>query len=262
MKRPRLLITAGLLLLTALAAGFISHPEPVKRIFAGGPKQYNVIYIVVDALRADHLGCYGYQRKTSPNIDRLAQRGTVFEKAFAPLPMTQPSFATQFTSLYPVSHGIFRNDSALSTKAITLAEILSQHGWETAAIVGASNLDSVFGLNQGFQVYEDAMGYKMNPEIKTIDHMRRWERRADEVTRIAFRWFDHRNSSKNFFLLLHYYDPHKPYHPPAPFDSMYDRGTDQKTEWNALYDGEVAFADQQLGLLFAKLESMNIFKNT
>jgi arylsulfatase A-like enzyme len=262
MKRPRLPITAGLLLLTALAAGFISHPEPVKRIFSGSPKHYNVIYIVVDALRADHLGCYGYQRKTSPNIDRLAQRGIVFEKAFAPLPMTQPSFATQFTSLYPVSHGIFRNDSALSPKAITLAEILSQHGWETAAIVGASNLDSVFGLNQGFQVYEDAMGYKMNPEIKTIDHMRRWERRADEVTRIAFRWLDHRKSSKNFFLLLHYYDPHKPYHPPAPFDSMYDRGTDQKTEWNALYDGEVAFADQQLGLLFAKLESMNIFKNT
>ena len=171
MKRPRLLISAGLLLLTALAAGFISHPEPVKRIFAGRPKHYNVVYIVVDALRADHLGCYGYKRKTSPNIDRIAQGGTVFEKAFAPLPMTQPSFATQFTSLYPVSHGVLRNDSALSPKAITLAEILAQHGWETAAVVGASNLDSVFGLNQGFQLYEDAMGYKVNPEIRTIDHM-------------------------------------------------------------------------------------------
>ncbi len=262
MKRPRLLITAGLLGLTALGAGFVSHPEPVKRVLSGNPKSYNVIYIVVDALRADHLGYYGYKRRVSPNIDRIAERGTVFEKAFASLPMTQPSFATQFTSLYPVSHGILRNDRALSPKAVTLAEILVKNGWDTAAIVGASNLDSVFGLNQGFQLYEDSLGYKANPEIKMIDRMKRWERRAEEVTRLAFRWLDHRKSSKNFFLMLHYYDPHKPYQPPAPFDAMFERGTDKKSEWNALYDGEVAYADQQLGILFKKLEAMRIMENT
>jgi arylsulfatase A-like enzyme len=106
----------------------------------------NVVLIVVDALRADRLSCYGYDRQTSPNIDKIAQQGTLLEQAFSPLPMTQPAFTTIFTSLHPHSHGIKWNDnSALSDKAITIAEIFQQHGWQTSAVVGASNLDSVFG---------------------------------------------------------------------------------------------------------------------
>ena len=259
----RLAFMAGLLLLAALLAGFVSHPGPVKRFFAGRPKPYNVLLIVVDALRADHVGAYGYKFPTSPHIDRIAAEGAVFDRCFAPLPMTQPSFSTMFTSLYPVSHGVLRNDVALSSRAVTLAEILRANGFETAAVVGASNLDTVFNLNQGFEFYEDSLGHKMDPEIKMVDRMKRWERNAEEVNRLVYGWLDKRSTDRNFFLMVHYYDPHKPYQPPPPYDSMYPRVTGDKiSEAKALYDGEVAYVDQQIGNLLEELKKRHLRDNT
>src|SRR5262249_11092616 len=136
-----------------------------------------------------------------------------------------------------------------------------QHGWQTAAIAGAANLDTVFNLDQGFQMYDDYLGHKVNPTVAATDHMKRWERSAAEVNRIAFNYLDHKKPGK-FFLMIHYYDPHKPYQPPAPFDTMYDKGTDKKTTANAMYDGEVTYLDQQMGLLFDKLKSMKLLDNT
>jgi arylsulfatase A-like enzyme len=262
MKKNWFIVLSGVVV-GFLLLGWTFKPATFKHIFNNGsPKQVNVLLIVLDAQRADHLSCYGYSRKTSPNIDEIASRGLVFENVFAPLPMTQPSFASMFTSLYPQSHGIKRNDLALSPKAETLAEILHAHGWNTAAVIGASNLDSVFGFNQGFELYEDSMGRKLDPEIKVVEHMKRWERKAEEVNRIAFRWLDHRKSGSPFFLFLHYYDPHKPYAPPPPFDRKYDQGSDEKSKIRALYDGEVSYLDEQLGLLFRKLGKMNLMQNT
>jgi arylsulfatase A-like enzyme len=261
MKKKWLVIVSG-----AVLAGFLIswtlRPASLQEILPHSQRNVNVILIVLDALRADHLSCYGYHRKTTPHLDALAAEGTMFEKAFAPLPMTQPSLASMFTSLYPQSHGIKRNDLALSPKADTMAEILHRGGWDTAAVTGASNLDSVFGFAQGFQFYEDSLGRKIDPVIKAVDRMKRWERRAEEVNRIAFHWLDRHNSKKPFFLFLHYYDPHKPYHPPPPFDSLYDQGSDEKTKINALYDGEVTYLDQQLGLLFQKLQKMGVLQKT
>jgi choline-sulfatase len=253
---------ALLVLFALLLLGFAYKPEAVKGLLAGRPKRLNLILIAVDTLRADHLGVYGYKRPTSPRIDEFATHGTVFETTFAPLPMTQPSFESMFTSLYPESHGIKRNDLALSPKAITLAEVLRSKGWQTAAIIGASNLDAVFGLDQGFEYYEDSLGRKVNPEVKVVDRMKRWERPAAEVNRITYDWLDHHRNGKPFFLMVHYYDPHKPYAPPAPFDTLYDRGTDEKAEWNALYDGEVTYTDQQIGLLLDRIRKMNLWDDS
>lgn len=261
MKKNWLVIIYGAIL-AGFLLGWTFKPSAFREILPRSPKNVNVILMVLDALRADHLSCYGYNKKTSPNMDAVASRGTLFEKAFAPLPMTQPSLASMFTSLYPQSHGIKRNDLALSPKAETLAEILHKAGWDTAAVTGASNLDSVFGLNQGFQFYEDSLGRKMDPEIKAVDQMKRWERSAETVNQIAFRWLDQHNPQKPFFLFLHYYDPHKPYHPPAPYSQMYDQGSDEKTKIRALYDGEVTYMDHHLGLLFQKLQKMGLMQKT
>lgn len=263
MFRKRFLIGIGIVLLAALLAGFGSRPEVWKGMFRGKPKQWNVVLIVVDALRADRLGAYGSKKAVSPQIDKIAASGVVFDNCFAPLPMTQPSFSTMFTSLYPVSHGVLRNDVALSPKAVTLAEILKLHGWQTGAVVGASNLDSVFGLNQGFEFYEDSLGRKMDPEIKLVDRMKRWERSAEKVNQIVTQWLDKRPQKQNFFLMVHYYDPHKPYQPPPPFDSMYDRiPGDKISEANALYDGEVTYVDREIGHLLDELSKRHLRENT
>lgn len=263
MFTKRALVMLGVLLLAAMFAGAAWHPQSVRRIFAGSPNHYNVVLIVVDALRADHLGVYGSKRPTSPHIDRIAAGGTVFNNCFAPVPMTQPSFATMYTSLYPVSHGLMRNDAALSSKAVTLAEILHGAGWETGAVVGASNLDSVFGLNQGFEFYEDSLGHKMDPEVKMVDRMKRWERSAEEVNHLVLGWVDKQPADHNFFLMVHYYDPHKPYQPPAPYDSMYERvAGDKISEARALYDGEVTYVDQQIGNLVDEFQKRHLKEKT
>jgi len=262
MKRPPAYLLLLLLFAVVISVASTGGNDYLHRFWMSTrqPRDVNIILIVVDALRADHLSCYGYSQQTSPHIDELAKKGILFEHTFAPLPMTDPSFATLFTSLFPQSHGITHNSYALSPRAETIAEIFQHRGWQTAAFAGAANLDSVFNLDQGFQLYDDDLGRQVNPQIRNTFTMKPWERRAEEMNRLVFDYLDHKRKPGKFFLMIHYYDPHKPYHPPGAV--IQETSEDEQNENSGLYDGEISYTDQEIGLLWKKLEAMNLTHNT
>jgi arylsulfatase A-like enzyme len=246
-------------------------------VCCGGPtKPPNVIILGIDTLRPDHLGCYGYQRDTSPNIDRLASRGTLFLNNISQAPWTLPSFGSLFTSLYPHQHGVTSTLSVIRDTFPTLATIMRDNGYSTGAILNSRLFNPEFGLNRGFDFYDA-------PGVNT--------RLADGTSRDALRWLDSQKG-KPFLLFIHYFDPHEPYAPPAPYDTLYDPGyrgrignafhlnedfpglvatnfevIDWVTpeDWNhirALYDGEIAFTDKSLGDLMDGLKKRGLLKNT
>lgn len=184
-----------------------------------------VILITLDTTRADHLSCYGYDRHTSPNLDWLADESVLYERAVAPSSWTLPSHAALFTGRFTACHGSrydpegpLRLDRAieapdswevfrargLSPEVPTLAQLLRQAGYATGAAVAGPWLKRIFGLNKGFDYYDDS-------SISSVSG-----RLAPEVTRSAVRWIDGRGQEP-FFLFLNYYDPHRPYTPPERF---------------------------------------------
>ncbi|MGA1825432.1 MAG: tetratricopeptide repeat protein [bacterium] len=203
--------------------------------------------ITIDTLRADHLGCYGYTKIKTPTIDKVAQEGVLFENAFTSVPITLPSHISIFTGYYPHYHGIRNNGTyALSDSAKTLAEIFKKKGYTTAGFVSSFVLDRRFGLDQGFDTYNDNLTVGVDATLTGK------ERRAKTVTESALRWFDRVNPQK-FFLWIHYYDPHDAYHPPAPYSDTYA---------DNLYDGEIAYTDHWVGILLAALKKRGIYDNT
>jgi choline-sulfatase len=197
-------------------------------------KPLNVVLVTIDTLRADRLHCYGNQQIETPTLDGLAQHGVLFENAVAQAPLTPPSHASIFTGTNPNVHHV-RNTGgfALQSSSVTLATILKAQGWDTAAFVGATVLKKASGFGHGFDVYDDQMP---QPE-KSLEEREYPERRAGVVVDHALNWLQSQ-TGKPFFMWLHLYDPHEPYDPPAPFREKYR---------NNLYDGEVAYTDQQLG---------------
>jgi choline-sulfatase len=196
-----------------------SEAKAVKKL-----RPFNVVVVTLDTLRADRLGCYGYKNIETPALDGLARRGTLFENAIASAPLTAPSHASMMTGLNPTAHKVRDTGNfVLSPSHTTLAQILRESGWDTAAFVGASVLKKRFGFHHGFATYDDEMP---GPE-----------RRAVEVTDRAIRWLESQ-SGKPFFVWVHLFDPHSPYDPPSPFRERYK---------DRFYDGEIAYTDQQLG---------------
>ena len=203
-----------------------SKTEPAPAL-----RRLNLLLVTIDTLRADRLGCYGYSRVATPNLDRLASSGVLFEGAVTQAPLTAPSHASMMTGVNPPVHKVRDTGGfVLPSSQTTLATILQGQGWDTAAFIGAAVLKRRFGLNQGFSVYDD--------EFSTGEDGR--ERRAGEVVDRAIHWLG-AQSAKPFFLWVHVYDPHLPYDPPAPFREKYKAN---------LYDGEVAYTDRELGRLF------------
>jgi len=196
----------------------------------------NVVVVTIDTLRPDHLHCYGYPKIETPVSDQLAQQGVVFEDAVAQSPLTPPSHASIFTGQYPTVHGV-RNTGGfvLPSSARPLSRILQEQGWETAAFVSSAVLKKVMGFDNGFAVYDDQMPRQGSSEAVSEDP----ERPGAETVDRALEWLN-AQSGKPYFLWVHLYDPHMPYHPPGEFKLKYkDRP----------YDGEIAYADQQLGRL-------------
>ena len=194
----------------------------------------NVILVTIDTLRADRLHCYGNRGIETPTLDSVAQHGVLFENAVAQAPLTPPSHASIFTGTNPNVHHV-RNTGgfALPSSSVTLATILKAQGWDTAAFVGATVLKKATGFGLGFNVYDDQM-----PKPERGQEEREYpERRASVVVDHALNWVQSQ-SSRQFFVWVHLYDPHEPYDPPAPFREKYRKN---------LYDGEVAYTDQQLG---------------
>jgi arylsulfatase A-like enzyme/cytochrome c-type biogenesis protein CcmH/NrfG len=214
----------------------------------------NVVLITIDTLRADHVGCYGYRQIKTPNIDGLAADGVRFERAFAVVPVTLPSHSSMLTGTYPMLSGMHDfSGNKLSPLQPTLASVLKQAGYQTGAVIGAAVLDSRFGLNQGFDFYYDHFEFSRLDEAN-LDEM---ERPGNVVADVALDWLEKdwlaKNSQKKFFLWMHLYDPHFPYHPPEPYSREYAAQP---------YDGEIAFADEQVGRLLRFLKEKGIYQNT
>jgi arylsulfatase A-like enzyme len=244
--------------------------EPVVTVREEKPPP-NVILYVIDTLRRNHLGCYGYDRNTSPNIDGFAQRGVFFESAYAQDSWTKPSIATMLTSRYPKDHGAVGVEDRLSSELTTLPELLRDAGYYTVAFVAAGAV-GIPGLNfeQGFDQFV----------AMTEDHHDSLTSVAEVMSRL-FPWIK-RNRDKSFFLYVHLMDPHSPYFPVPPYDTMFDpeyegrmtgarrgpggyqscRNERDIAHVKALYDGEIAYSDEYFGHFVSELRELGLFQNT
>ena len=174
---------------------------------SAAPAARSVLLVTVDTLRADRLGCYGDTRARTPRIDALAAAGTLFERAFTPVPITLPAHASLFTGLIPPAHGVRGNGAfALAKGVATLAEAFAGDGRATAAFVGGFPLARRFGLDRGFGHYDDRMGKPSGVHYEFA------ERRADAVVDAAISWLAQQPG--DVFVWVHLFDPHAPYDPP------------------------------------------------
>ncbi|MHC4230593.1 MAG: sulfatase-like hydrolase/transferase, partial [Planctomycetota bacterium] len=231
-------LLAGLVLLVAVVLWSCSRltARPIR----------NVILIGIDTCRADYLSCYGFGRKTTPNIDAIAETAALFENVISPVPLTLPSHCSMMTGTIPPYHGVHCNDNYwLNGSNVTLAEVLKENGFATAAFVSAFVLDSQFALDQGFDTYYDNFDLQMAG-------LKASERRADKTTRLALDWLDN-HSEDRLFLFVHYYDPHSDYEPPEPFASKFS---------DNLYAGEIAYTDHYIAKVINKLKSLGIFDSS
>jgi choline-sulfatase len=236
----------------------------------------NIVLITIDTLRADHCSAYGYALETTPALKRLASAGARFETAYAPTSETAPTHASIFTGQYPVSHGLVKNGLSLSQEHETLAETLQASGYQTAGFVSSFVLNGRFGWSQGFSTYRDqfdasAATAKIDSwEGHTIDEA--FDQRGDVTTREVTRWLWERDRGRPFFLFVHYFDPHSPYEPPGQLEMKFElpplgeAGTVRaRTDWRRSvrkYDGEIAFADQEIGRLLDVLDREGLNEGT
>jgi arylsulfatase A-like enzyme/Flp pilus assembly protein TadD len=248
--RRRSLRVANAIRLTALIfmvltfAGSLAATGP-----AGAKAKPNVILITIDTVRADHLGCYGAKDVQTPTLDALANDGTVFERAVSQVPLTWPSHAVILTGLYPFQNGVQDfTGQPLDPRFRSVAQAFKQHGYATGAVVSAFVLDRSWGLARGFEFYDDAFA----PEAFANRDLGLVDRRAAESVDRALAWLK-KNPKKPFFFWLHLYDPHSPYDPPEPYRSEYQ---------GHLYDGEIAYADHELGRLIAWLKQNRIYDSS
>ena len=236
-----------------------------------GPRPLNLIVILVDTLRADHLGYHGYSQATSPRLDSLAEDSVVFLRHTGHASRTGPSVATLFTGLHARSHGVvnplshFDAKGTLDASRLTLAEILSDEGYRCAGFAANSNISARFGFSQGFGFFQ----------------LLRWEK-AEGLTRTALAWIEEWVAEDEprppFFLYLHYVDPHSPYEAPAALVNKFvspdyrGRITGSHSQLDeiiagklqlddadlgqlrALYDAEIRYLDSQIGVLLIDLE--------
>jgi choline-sulfatase len=209
----------------------------------------NLLLITIDTLRADHLSCNGSKNVATPHLDRLAHGGVNFTQTRTAVPLTLPAHASIMTGSYPPVHGVRDNGTfRLAEEQLTLAEVLSGQGYETAAFVGAFVLDRDFGIAQGFDVYDegDWGGVEALGSLSA-------ERNAEAVHDAFSKWLTGRVGGKPFFVWIHLYDPHAPYDPPEPFRTKYAGDP---------YAGEIASADTVVGTTIADLESRELLDST
>jgi arylsulfatase A-like enzyme len=220
----------------------------------------SVFLIVIDSLRRDHLGVYGYDKNTTPNIDLLAEKSFVFTHMFSTVSWTTPSVATLLTSLYPPQHGARKFGEGLGEEAVTLPELLSSRGYVTASFVANPLAGKALGLSQGFYIYQN------NKNGIMLGNFILKEMNADKINNEFLDWFE-QNKDKKMFVYLHYNDVHLPYNPPAPYNTMFDLldypPQDEKEfqQGNTInrYDGEIAYADSRIGTLLSRLEEDGVY---
>lgn len=200
-------------------------------------------------MRADRLGCYGYESIETPHMDRLAAEGILYENAISAVPVTLPSITTILTGAYPVQHGIRDNGPyRLGDQWVTLAERMQEAGFVTGAFVSGTVLSRDHNLVQGFDEYDDDVSAPYEPyqdAMKSLrDQFQGIERRAGLTVDRALEWLGGQ-PAQEVFLLVHFFDPHLPYDPPPPFRSTYK---------GRYYEGEIAYVDHEVGRLFEGID--------
>ncbi|MFT7670985.1 MAG: arylsulfatase A-like enzyme/Tfp pilus assembly protein PilF [Planctomycetota bacterium] len=223
---------------------------------AGPDAPLSVVFISIDTLRADRVGCYGNDVVGTPAIDRLASEGTRFETCVASCPLTLPSHSTMMTGTYPFVHGARVNGSfVLAEENLTLAEILSEAGYVTHAEVSAAVLEAEYGFDQGFDSYNDTFEdpQPQSPVIRIEEVRHGTQRVAEPTTDGALAFLESRRDLEQpFFLFVHYFDPHQPYQAPAPFSEKYGDG----------YLAEIAYTDTQIARVLEVLRSPQFAERT
>lgn len=259
---------------------------------AGAP---NVLLIVVDTLRADHLSLLGYERKTSPNLEQIARESVFFENAVTTAPWTLPSHASMLTGLYPSECRVSK--FGLAEQYVTLAEVLQARGYRTGAF-SANTLffTTAFGFGQGFIRFEDSFHSLHDSISRTIlgETLQRrvlryagfedlpGRKNAASVNDSLLRWLDGQ-SGRPFFAVLNYFDVHDPYLPPQPYRSrfsdrpnpggVFNSNLSGRDAWDvstpailkdeiAAYDGSIAYVDDQIKNLFSELDQQGLLQNT
>jgi choline-sulfatase len=237
--------------------------------------QSNILIYLIDTLRRDRLGCYGYSRPTSPRIDAFAAKAVVFEDAIAQSPWTRSSVASIFTGLWPQVHGANHDDEKLGSTMPTLAELLTRAGYQSLGLTANGNVSRAFGFDRGFERY----AYLAHSEGAEVAFDSR------EVNTKVFELLDQRSADRPFFLYVHTVDPHAPYDPPEPFRSAL-AGADPRNRFASvaglvelegwvepvepqipqallrLYDAEIAANDASFGALLDELERRGLYDNT
>ncbi len=223
-------------------------------------EQWNVLIVTFDTTRADHIATYGNDSARTPVLDQLANDGVVYERSLAPIPITLPSHTSIMTGQVPFVHGVRDNGLfKLSDKKLTLAEILRQQGFATGAAIGSFPLTSQFGISQGFdffnehitQKFEDIFGERTIAKDKLFFD----ERKAAQVNDAIMPWIEQQVTSSDdpFFAWVHYFDPHHPHEPPAPYNQSFVHD---------LYQGEIAYSDESLGNIISQLKRLGVYDNT
>jgi arylsulfatase A-like enzyme len=208
-------------------------------------KPKNLLFIVVDTLRADHLGCYGYKRNTSPNIDEFAEKSAVFYRAFSHSPWTTPSIASMFTSLTPRDHGIAKWEDPLTESLVTLAEHLKGCGYRTEAAISHSVLVPKYGFAQGFDNFDTSILKKGDPhKISSSEH----------ITNFGIKALDRHKAGERFFIWLHYFDPHLNYYNHKGF--KFGKKRIDK------YDSEIAYTDYHINRLLKYVKKTGLNQQT
>ncbi|MBW7997779.1 MAG: sulfatase-like hydrolase/transferase [Candidatus Glassbacteria bacterium] len=230
---------------------------------AGHP---NIVFILVDCLRADRLGCYGYTPGTTPNIDSFARNAAVFTRAYANTPLTRASVATMFTGLYPFEHGVLtgRDFFILPDSLTTLAETMSMGGYHTAAMIaGNPNVSAWSNFDQGFEEFIYFDSWLLNKPYLVFALQQRpnymdGQRLTDEVVE----WLDRRGFQQPFMLYLHYMDTHKHYHPPPWHPVIESSSYADGTTPVELYDNQVRLVDYEFGRVIEALKNNGLYDNT
>lgn len=289
-------VIAGVVIVATVAAalpltGVVRYNRSTRSAIAAQQGAPNIIIIIWDTVRAASMSLYGYARPTTPNLDRLAQRGVVFDRAVSPAPWTLPAHASMFTGLYHHQHSADRN-SPLDDSALTIAEYLRQRGYLTAGFIGNTYwVGSKFGLGQGFAWYEDRPTLTVQSVLFAWNGseflLKRFVPRArlNQLERVAadrrqasfLRWLDDRDKARPFFAFLNHFDAHEPYLPPS---GEFRFSTDTPLyHWNYLtrkrrwspselqdlrdaYDACIYYLDEQLGKLQSELARRGLSDNT
>jgi len=257
-------------------------------------KRPNIVFILIDALRADHLPIYGYSRQTAPNLTALSRRGMTFTRMYAQASSTRPSVATILSSLYPTVHKVNYERDFLPESVTVLPETLRAAGYKTFGVSANANVSPTFGYSQGFdefrvwktesafrltmmgRVAEDAFGPNLLSRI--LREQGEIVPQAEAITDITLKWVS-QSGKEPFFLYVHYIDPHEPYGSPPPYDEAFDyrsdppirtggidpltllsNGQDRERVGRILdqYDGEILYADHHVGRLLKGLEDMGV----